>query len=160
MKLALQIAALIMLTATSHAWRDLTPDYGKQFEAADLVAVVRVSSISETGITNQLRNGSRLLFREIAVRFDVVSLMKGGTNQQIMCKLYRFPTTEEATEDLGTNGKMELLAAGPWESGLFIPRKWYHYLAYLKRTQDGNYVPVSGFEMADHCLVELTVPHN
>jgi hypothetical protein len=160
MRILFRIAALIAVALPCQAWRHPIPDYSGQFDSADVVAVIRVSRIAETGQTKRLRGNSRVMFRELEVQVEIVSLMKGKTNQPITCRLYRFPTIEEAKGDLGPRAHIELLAETPWESGLFVPRQWNHYLAYLKRDADGFYVPVRGFEGADYCFRELNCPSN
>jgi hypothetical protein len=158
MKMFVNLAVLLLSGMSSLAWMDLQPDYKKQFESSDVVAVVRVTSISDTGVTNALQ-GTRLRFREMRVEMRVTSLLKGEAPEQIKCMLYRFPTESESKADWGEReGPFVLLEGSPWETGLFVPKQWDYYLGYLKRRGDGTYYPARGFEEAILCLVELRVP--
>ncbi|MEI6781984.1 MAG: hypothetical protein WCQ21_13810 [Verrucomicrobiota bacterium] len=159
MKTPLQIAVVLLMMTSGYAWIHPIPDYRKQLEASDLVAVVRVAQVSNTGITKQLRSNSRLQFRELEVQLEVISPMKGEAPQHIRCRLYRFPTIKETMADLGEReARVEDLKASPWESGLFVPKQWEYYLGYLKRSDDAHYVPVGGFESAALGFLALKAP--
>ena len=159
MRTLIHLSILLLIAAPSYAWMNLIPNYKKQFNDSDFVGVVRVTRVIETGVTNKLRANSLLHFRELEVSLEVVSQMKGESAQAIKCRLYRFPTTEESSADLGAReGPMADLMATPWQSGMFVPRQLGHYMGYLKRSQAGYYYPVGGFERAIYGLVELKVP--
>jgi hypothetical protein len=86
---------------------------------------------------------------------EIISLFKGESTNAITCKLYRVPTKAERHADLGNrDAEVEYVKADLWDLGFFIPKRWGHYLVYLKRS-DGAHTPVGGVESADHAIVEL-----
>ncbi len=148
------ISLLVGIALPSYAWIHPIPDYQKQFDESDLVAVVRVSSVADTGITNRLKADSRLQFREVAVEMKIITLFKGQATNSVNCRLYRFPNKKERIADLGEReAGIEYIKATPWESGLFIPKVHRDYLVYLKRSADACYQTVKG--SASHTILEL-----
>ncbi len=161
MKIAFRAAVLLLTAIPCHAWMHLIPDYKSQLDAADLVAVVRVLKLTDTGSTNRLNLNSRLWFREFEVEMKMLSVFKGGATNIIKCRLYRFPTEQERNAELvEREDRMEYLKANPWESGLFIPNLHRDYLVYLKRSEPDSFVPATGIRSAIFSMLELKVPHN
>src|SRR5437870_2535688 len=115
MRILFSIAALTVATAVqSYAWIHPIPDYKKQFEDADVVAIVRVSGVTNTGSTKRLKTNSRLEFRECELQMQIVSLFKGETTNSLKCRLYRFPTKKEREADLGErDAAVEYMKANP-----------------------------------------------
>ena len=102
MKTPIAVAILAAVAAAHcHAWIDPIPDYQKQFQQADIVAVVRVSGVTNTGTTKRINNNSRLEFRECEVKMQIVTPLKGDATNSVNCRLYRFPTKAERDADLG-----------------------------------------------------------
>jgi hypothetical protein len=135
------------------------PDYAKQFEAADLVAIVRVREVADTGATNRLDPNSQIRFREFETDMEVLSLLKGEATNAIKCRLFRFPSEQERNADLGErDARIQYLKATPWESGLFVPKQHHEYLVYLKRSEAGYYLPARGVQTAVYSFLELKVP--
>lgn len=152
-------AALVLMSSVAFAWLDLRPNYEQQKAAADMVAVTEVKSIQDAGNKKQLKPNSKLLFRQIEVQLKVVSLLKGVAvkTNEVKCLLWRFPTEAERISDHGDEAKAEYGLANPWESSLFVPKLNATYLAYLKRTENGNYVPATG-DASIYSLIRLEVP--
>ena len=157
MKTPITVAILTALAAAHcYAWIHSIPDYQKQFEQADLVAVVRVSGVTNTGSTKRINEKSRLEFRECEVNMQIISAFKGDTTNSVKCRLYRFPTEAERDADLGKReAAIEYMKATPWESDLFVPKQWDHCLVYLKRSAAGSYRTVTGSSV--HNILKLEV---
>ena len=69
-------------------------------------------------------------------------------------RVFNNVTKNERDADFGEReAGFEYLAENPWESGLFGPKVYRHYLVYLKRSPDGSYRPVTG--SAVHTILEL-----
>lgn len=145
---------LALMVSSLNAYVHPFPDYQKQFEKSDLVAIVRVSAIKDTGATKRLEKNSRLEFREVEVQMKIISLFKGSNTNSFNCRIYRFPTKQERDADLGERDSLSAyVMANPWDSGIFVPKLHRDYLVYLKRSPDGTYHPV--YESFTHTILEL-----
>ena len=144
------------------------PDYPAMYRDADLVAVIRFVDLKDTNKTKELTDltsrPSGLQFRELNGRIKLVSLLKGTVDSPIVCRLYRFPTFEECSNDLGDQDvARKRLSACIRDFGL-VHVFWLKpagdiqnvdFLVYLKKAPDGLYIPVTGDSDSHSAIREL-----
>ena len=156
------ICILTLLTSVSaYGWLHPSPDYAKQMEGSDFVAIVRADKISDTGNTKQLDSNSKILFREFEVELRVQFVLKGKAKSDsiIRCRLFRYPNKIELKTDLEEReGMRQYVMSNPWESCLFVPTQNTDYMVFLKKNKSGDYLPVTGVKGAVYSVVQLKVP--
>lgn len=149
------------------------PDYAAMFRDSDLVAIVRFHDLKDTGLKKELDDvysrPSGLHFRELKGTARVISLIRGAGDEKVAVRLYRYPTIEESSNDLGDRElARKRLAACFRNSGLVhvfpgIPRETelferMDFLVYLKKTGDGFYAPATGDSDSYSSIRQLNDP--
>ncbi len=159
MKIVSLIILMLLITVSAQAWMHLLPDYAKQQKDADLVAIVRMDKVTDTGNTRMLDSKSQIQFRELETEMKILSTLKGRATDSIKCRLYRFPVKKERDADIEQGeADRQYLMATPWQSGLFVPKQHREYLVYLKLSEAGYYLPTTGYTAAIYSIIELNVP--
>ena len=145
------------------------PDYPAMYRDADLVAIVRFVDLKETSKTKELMDltskPSELLFRELNGHIKIVSLFKGSVDKPIICRLYRFPTLDECSKDLGDREVARKRLAAHLRDFGFV-HVWVgpsmgreirdvDCLVYFKKSADGLYIPVTGESNSDSAVIPL-----
>jgi hypothetical protein len=149
------------------------PDYPAMFRDADVVAIIRFVDLKDTNKTKELTDltsaPSGLQFRELNSHIKVLSLLKGTADDPMVCRVYRFPTFDECVKDLGSQdearrrltaclrdlGLVHVFWAGP-DLGASIQD--LDFLVYLKKTEGGVYIPVTGDSDSQSAIRQLEPP--
>lgn len=136
------------------------PDHPKLLKEADLVAVLRLKTMADTGTTKALTSESPLAFHEFKATFEVLTVFKGDADAPLALRMHRFPTLEEAVRQLGDEGRRQLSIIHRHRNihiHLMTPTHAKEYLAYLKKQEDGTYIPVGDPTMTVVSFLELKV---
>ena len=156
------ITGLAIVGTSAFAWMNPWPNYKNQFAAADLVGIVRVIRVKETGEAKAIEDGVNLLFRKVEVELHVLSVFKGQSKEKIDIVLFRCPTKEECIADFGEQqGEIAwfmVRVGGTGREGYFIPKEGRDYLAYLRKHKDLPYLPVGGFISSLYSILEVKGP--
>ena len=132
MKSFLTLAAMAFLTLAVQAREMLAWTYQELFDKADLVAIGRPISTTETKEESNLSD----IFPNVAVvglstNFELGLVMKGeNSTRKIVLHHYRVRDSE-------------ILENGPFLAA-FDPKQNASFLLFLKREADGRYAPVTG----------------
>lgn len=145
-------------SASAHGWIVEEPiDFAKQMQSADLVGIVEVTKVLETGRKKVLYDGG-VHFRELKLELKVLSAFK-GKEKWVTCMIYREPTREELiAEGLDENEvRRVLLNLGTDESLHLFPARVTQraqLLVYLKASES-IYLPVTGELKSSRSLLRL-----
>jgi len=140
------ILALGLLLMPAQGWLHMESlDFEALRESANLVAVVKVDRIEETGKTKHYKDHVKL--REQVLHLMILSALKGEA-ACVSCRIYREPTGEELIADGIPEGQLRrfMLKLGVDEVLHFSPARISEgdiLLVYLKRDGE-HYQPVTG----------------
>ena len=171
----MRILVLLLLGALAASGRGVLvlPDYPAMFRDADVVAIIRFVDLKDTNKTKELTdlmsNPSGLQFRELNSHIKVLSLLKGTADDSMVCRVYRFPTFDECVKDLGSQDEArKRLTACVRDLGLVhvfwaVPNlgasiQDLDFLVYLKKTEGGVYIPVTGDSDLQSAIRQLEPP--
>jgi len=137
----------------------MRPDYARQYEESDLVAIVLALEASENGGKKEMEGHPEVKLREVVVKLKTLNTLKGKTTERFECKFYRFPTSEEFSSDNPNLGIREAVPFLVLEHGLGVPIQSRDYLVYLQVNEDGEYLPTAGIFMSKTSTMELHAPN-
>ena len=160
MKQSLILFSLLLLQSTSQlfGWELEEPvNHSKQFNSSQLVALIEVTGVKETGLSKKIRKGD-VGYREIRLNFKILSVLKGENPHSIVCNIYREPTTKELMQGGMTYDQVRqrLLKDGNNSAvKLANVSKGEQLLVYLNVSKDGKYKPVSGDLESSRSLLRI-----
>ena len=157
--LALFAAAPSMLLAAAESNRVSYVYYSNLWNHADLVIIGRATSTSATGERREMKDPHHTVTCEEVETIFRVRLVLKGTSQteDIRLRHYRVPEGQKGFCFFGPKLAQFELPPKPTSASDFVALgpAIPEYLLFLRSTEDGHFVPVSGQENSDFSLREV-----